>query len=141
MSTILLSEQQVQFYKRPESEYQCPRCNARIKDWNGDDSTCGFYADGGFRENNWNCATLIALRYHKSTSTVRCDDYSVATIAEPDVGFGVLKWYKSRGKTDDFRDEWFEPGTLKLAQQLLGDICSDVEYEWSESASKNREGE
>lgn len=135
MPNILLSENQVRFYERPKDEYQCPRCAVRVKDWNGDDSTCGFYADGGFRENNWNCATLIALRYHKSTSTVRCDDYSVATIAEPDVGFGILKWYKSRGKTDDFRDECFEPGTLKLAQQLLGDIPTDIkdqDDQWGE---------
>lgn len=127
MPNLLLGKQEMQFYKRPKDEYQCPRCAARVKDWNGDDSTCGFHADGGFRENNWNCATLIALRYLEGTSSVWCDEYYMAIISRFDVGFGILKWYKSRGKTDDFRDECFEPGTLKLAQQLLGDIPTDIE--------------
>lgn len=135
MPTLLFSEQEMQFYKRSEDKYQCPRCAARVKDWNGDDSRCGFHADGSFKEDNWNCATLIALRHQEDASSAQCDDYTIATLAKNDVGFGILKWYKSRGKTKDFRDECFEPGTLKLAQQLLGDIPTDVENEddqWGE---------
>jgi hypothetical protein len=46
-------------------------------------------------------------------------------IKRDDVGHGILSWYKSRGATDDFRNGWFERGTLKYAQELLGDIEPD----------------
>lgn len=127
MPNLLLSKQEMQFYERPKDEYQCPRCATHVKDWNGDDSRCGFHADGSFKKDNWNCATLIYLRYFDSECIVSCDQYSIATVSRGDVGFGILKWYKSRGQTEDFRDESFEPGTLKLAQQLLGDIPTDIE--------------
>jgi hypothetical protein len=42
-----------------------------------------------------------------------------------DVGFGILRWYKSRGQTDDFRDGYFDRGTLTYAQQLIGDVEPD----------------
>lgn len=136
MPTLLFSEPEMQFYKRPKDEYQCPRCASRVKHWNGDDSRCGFRADGSFRNDNWNCATLIDLRYMEGTSSVWCDEYYIATISRFDVGFGILKWYKSRGRTEEFRNEYFEPGTLKLAQQLLGDIPADTEDQDSQWGEK-----
>ncbi len=34
-------------------------------------------------------------------------------------GHGILSWYKWRGQTDDFRDGYFDRGTLRYAQELL----------------------
>lgn len=105
--------------------YQCPRCKERGKTWNGDDPICGFDEEGNFIENNWNCATLNDLRVAAQDNTTHCDDYNVAVLCKYDVRFGILTWYKSRGRVDDFRDHYFKRGTLKLAQQLLGDIEPD----------------
>lgn len=104
--------------------YKCPRCSARPKDWSGDDPKCGFDEDGNFLGDNWNCATLNALR-DMGGEEVWCDDTYVKIVSRFDVGHGVLSWYKHRGTTDDFRNSYFERGDLRLAQQLLGDIEPD----------------
>lgn len=49
-----------------------------------------------------------------------CDNNSMKIVSLYDVGFGVLRWYKSRGRTDDFRDGHFEIGNLQFARELLG---------------------
>ena len=105
--------------------YKCPRCEERKQTWNGDAPKCGFDEDGNFLENNWNCATLNALRDRANENRVWSDDYSMSIIQTFDVGFGILRWYKSRGATDDFRDGYFDRGTLTYAQQLLGDVEPD----------------
>ena len=105
--------------------YQCPRCKERVKDWNGDDPKCGFDENGNFLEHNWNCATLNALRDMGEENEVWCNDNYMTIVSRFDVGHGVLSWYKSRGATDDFRDGYFQPGTLHYAQQLLGDVEPD----------------
>ena len=105
-------------------QYQCPRCQERVKDWEGDDPKCGFDENGNFLEDNWNCATLNALRDMEGES-VWCDDQYVKIVSRFDVGHGILSWYKWRGQTDDFRNGYFDRGTLKYAQQLLGDIKPD----------------
>jgi len=80
--------------------FQCPRCQERVKDWEGDDPKCGFDENGNFLENNWNCATLNALRE----------------------------------QTDDFRDGYFDRGTLTYAQQILGDREPDNGFDgWEDS--------
>jgi hypothetical protein len=107
--------------------YQCPRCQERIKDWQGDDPKCGFDENGNFLEHNWNCATLNALRELAEQNAVFSDNQNkVSVIQRYDVGHGILSWYKSRGQTDDFRDGYFDRGTLEYAQQLLGDIEPDT---------------
>ena len=105
--------------------YQCPRCVSRVKDWNGDDPKCGFDENGNFLERNWNCATLNDLRDIAEEKKVWCDDNYMAIVSRFDVGHGVLSWYKHRGQTDDFRNGYFERGTLHYAQQLLGDVEPD----------------
>jgi hypothetical protein len=50
-----------------------------------------------------------------------CDNNYVKVVSCCDVGFGILTWYKHRGQTDDFRDGYFDRGTLRYAQELLGD--------------------
>jgi hypothetical protein len=54
--------------------------------------------------------------------SVWCDDQYMKIVSRFDVGHGILSWYKHRGKTDDFRNGWFERGTLGFAQELLGDV-------------------
>ena len=119
--------------------YKCPRCASRVKDWNGDDPKCGFDKDGNFLENNWNCATLNALRDKANENRVWSDDYSMSIIQTFDVGFGILRWYKHRGQTDDFRNGYFERGTLRYAQELLGDVEPD--YSGWENVSLDWEDE
>jgi hypothetical protein len=109
--------------------YKCPRCSTAKKDWSGDDRKCGFSEKGNFLEDNWMCATLIALREMGEEGRVWCDEQNMTIIARDDVGHGILSWYKSRGATDDFRNGWFEKGTLRFAQELLEDIepsCYDM---------------
>jgi hypothetical protein len=102
--------------------FQCPRCQERVKDWEGDDAKCGFDENGNFLENNWNCATLNALRERAEENAVWSDNQqNVSVIQTFDVGHAILSWYKHRGQTDDFRDGYFDRGTLTYAQQLLGD--------------------
>ena len=114
--------------------FQCPRCQERVKDWEGDDPKCGFDENGNFLETNWNCATLNALRDKANANRVWSDDYSMSIIQTFDVGFGILRWYKSRSQTDDFRDGYFDRGTLTYAQQLLGDREPDNGFDgWEDS--------
>jgi len=100
----------------------CPRCNERIKDWDGADPDCGF-PHGTFTPGNWNCATLNALRDLADESRVWCDDNSAAVLPAGD-GFVLLRWYKNRGCTEDAR--WLDFGnddperlTLEQAEACL----------------------
>ena len=102
--------------------YQCPRCKERGQTWEGSPPRCGFDEQGNFVEDNWNCATLNALREMAKENKVSCDNDNMSIIAAWDVGFAILHWYKDRGTTEDFRNEYFKPGTLHLAQLLLGDV-------------------
>ena len=104
--------------------YKCPRCSTRVKDWSGDDPKCGFDKDGNFLEDNWMCDTLNALRDMEGQD-VWCDDTYVKVVSRCDVGHGILSWYKRRGRTDEFRNGWFEKGTLRFALELLGDVEPD----------------
>ncbi len=102
--------------------YKCPRCLERGQTWEGSSPKCAFDENGNFLENNWNCATLNALREMGEEGRVWCDEQNMTIIQRYDVGHGILSWYKNRGKTDDFRNGWFEKGTLRFAQELLGDV-------------------
>ncbi len=89
----------------------CKMCKERGKDWDGDDPRCAF--DGDFAD-NWNCATLNAIRVicyegqHPMPDGVAytyCDDMKYATIRISEVdgidGLALyVEWYKSRGTTD-----------------------------------------
>jgi hypothetical protein len=80
----------------------CPRCLARGQTWAGDAPNCGFKT-GLFDSDNWNCATLNALREAAATKNQRVygDDVSCATLWTGfDMNaFVVLTWYKNRGRT------------------------------------------
>lgn len=93
----------------------CKRCIARGKDWNGSDPKCAF--DGSFQD-NWNCATLNAVRdivyegqpeMPPGVDFRYCDDMKYATVKIEEVedsaggriGMALwVAWYKNRGKTD-----------------------------------------
>ena len=78
----------------------CPRCKQRGKDWIGDDPKCAF-KKGVFSGDNWNCATMNALRaLCKDEMTVCNEDQNVCVLPYPDFGHIVLEWYKSRGRTE-----------------------------------------
>jgi hypothetical protein len=121
-----------------EMTYQCPRCASRVKDWNGDDPKCGFDENGNFLKHNWNCATLNALREMGGEET-SCDNNYVKVVSRFDVGFGILTWYKHRGQTDDFRDGYFQPGTLHYARQLLGDVEPAIYDDWEQLGDEDDE--
>jgi len=93
----------------------CKKCKERGKDWNGDDPQCAFV--GEFHE-NWNCATLNAIRdiCHEGQDPMPpgvdyryCDDQKYATIQIDGIhdskgnwiGYALwVCWYKSRGRTE-----------------------------------------
>lgn len=93
----------------------CEACQSRGQTWNGDPPRCAF--DGAFG-NNWNCATLNALRdicyegqdpMPSGVDYQYCDDMKYATIRIDHIerqdgnriGMALwVSWYKSRGTTD-----------------------------------------
>lgn len=96
----------------------CRRCKERGKDWNGSDPICAF-PDGKFDPENWNCATMNALRDLAEEYSTWNEDNKASVINFPfewvpdlmrslKVGieeqamFAVLVWYKSRGATPTF---------------------------------------
>lgn len=107
--------------------YKCPRCAARGKDWEGDDPKCGFDENGNFLNDNWNCATLNELR-RVGHFMLEANQHRVMILEKEEVGHGIITWYKNRAGTEDFRDGYFNQGTLKYAQQLLGDVEPDGDF-------------
>ena len=95
--------------------YRCPRCAAGGHPWS---PKCGFLANGVFTDDNWNCATLNALRdvvertygFDESIGVVRCD--------EETGGFVVLTWYKDRGATSNALWVGDSPITLPLTLDI-----------------------
>jgi hypothetical protein len=106
--------------------FECTRCRERGQTWRGDAPRCGFYENGAFNSNNWNCATLNALRDRVANPLWNEDDHAglVAYSEEREDGsintvYLVLRWYKSRGRTDAVL--WWEgdgmfPGTITLPE-------------------------
>lgn len=93
----------------------CKMCAERGKTWNGDDPKCAFV--GAF-EDNWNCATIGALRdicyegqnpMPAGVDYQYCEDQKYATVNIDDIetpngnriGMALwVSWYKRRGSTD-----------------------------------------
>lgn len=114
----------------------CKACDKRGKTWEGDDPVCGF-SNNTFDPSNWNCASLNYLRLvaeelhvidsmedtHIATIPVKIDDY---------LGWIVLSWYKSRGKTSSARfifDEIDIPLPLDVAEVALTQYRGYWDYE------------
>jgi len=109
----------------------CPLCKRRVKDWTGDDPRCAF-PEGGFDRENWNCATMIAVRLlasNEQATALWVDDhnFSMVPIGEcfPVEEDGddhymamLVVWYKSRGNT--------------FGLYFLDDINPPTEPRWDE---------
>lgn len=83
----------------------CKLCRERGKPWHGDDPRCAFET-GVFSPENWNCATMNALRERaRELGTTFRDDNAAGSIGCVPVetddfnGYVVLVWYKDRGRT------------------------------------------
>ena len=101
---------------------QCRRCRERGKTWNGSDPKCGF-KDGIFAEDNWNCATLNALRDFVDGDGVAYFEDQYMALIESSEGIIAIGWYKSRGATE-YATVWtggneVEPLTLEAAEAAL----------------------
>lgn len=111
----------------------CPRCATRVKTWKGDDPKCAF-PDGVFTADNWNCATMNALRdvqESRGNVTAYMDDEWAATLpvridppvdGDPTVFFIIMQGYKRRGRVQqayEMTDEKVAPLTLATAESAL----------------------
>jgi len=78
----------------------CKLCKQRGKTWKGDEPKCAF-ENGVFSSDNWNCATMGALRNLAEGPSVYNNDQHCATLPVFDCGeFLIISWYKSRGQTE-----------------------------------------
>jgi hypothetical protein len=94
----------------------CKMCSERGQTWRGSPPRCGFGEDGKMVEENWNCATINAIRdicYEGQNDMPPgvdyryCDDQKYATIdlhrmdGLDDRPLAMwVTWYKSRGETE-----------------------------------------
>jgi len=97
-------------------------CRHGKKDWSGMDPVCAFDEDGKFRENNWSCRLMSKVRtlmgqWNEATpGNYWWDDddshgvlYVTSEVGRKEVDsylrgcYVLIDWYKSRGKTDNFR--------------------------------------
>lgn len=114
----------------------CKRCEAdpHPEDF-GSPRRCAVDANGGFRPDNWNCATLDALLVDDRTAeTVWGHDESMQIVCGNDYGgFLVVTRYKSRGRTSSavhVGDFWPpKPFTLETAERWLDGTYWDEEHD------------
>jgi hypothetical protein len=123
-----------------ENVYQCPRCRDRGKTWSGDPPQCAFTIDGHFSADNWNCATMNALRLF--AQEIYCQDHTLGVIPAQELekdlekdldgslpNFLVLHWYKHRG-------------ACPLAQVVhMNHTISPLTLNWAELILKNLEAQ
>jgi len=130
-------------------------CQHGKKDWSGMDPVCAFDEIGRFRKNNWNCILMSKVRalmgqwapdkYNAPGNYYWDDDQSYGVLLVPSFDndsylggtFVHLEWYKSRGRTDNFRilqGDVIREGTETDAQELtriysayLDDLYSEDE--------------
>lgn len=105
----------------------CRRCKERGKTWEGDDPECAF-TKTFFSPDNWNCATMNALRDLAEERTIWNDDSQAAILPIPDGGFLVLRWYKNRGRTEVAAvlstDGEFLAFGIRTAENILGNVAA-----------------
>ncbi len=83
----------------------CKMCKMRKQTWAGDPPKCAFENGEEFQPNNWNCATMNALREIADDilkENYYIEDTHCAIIpydGDTNAGFIVLSWYKRRGNT------------------------------------------
>lgn len=120
----------------------CAYCQAREKDWKGDDPVCGFTEDE-FDSSNFRCATCNAIRdicddehrrnYHL---TVTDSEQSYATIDISDIrklwkagedspNALYVGWYKGRGRTECM---WLMYDTAPPRPPTIEEITAIINY-------------
>lgn len=84
---------------------ECRLCKERGKTWQGSDPRCAFPL-GTFVSDNWNCATMGALRDRCQQLGFHWrDDMDTGSFGflpfatDEDAGFIAMAWYKDRGAT------------------------------------------
>lgn len=85
----------------------CKKCLERGKTWEGSDPRCAFPDGKPFERENWNCATVNAIRdliTDMEGAPVYCDDQYYQTIKTGHIeGLPLalwVSWYKRRGRTE-----------------------------------------
>lgn len=102
----------------------CKMCKERGKPpWFGDDPRCAFES-GVFNTDNWNCATMNALRdLAEKLGTTYRDDLAAGSIGyvpfenEDYSGYIVMTWYKNRGRTDNAVVMWVDEPLRELTEE------------------------
>ncbi|EMT54781.1 hypothetical protein I532_04215 [Brevibacillus borstelensis AK1] len=105
----------------------CKLCVERGKPWSGDDPRCAFERET-FSPDNWNCATMNALRnIAEAQGHTHRDDMGPCSIGfvpfeGDDAGYIVMTWYKNRGRTGNavvMRDSEIRTFTYQDARDAL----------------------
>lgn len=109
----------------------CRMCRERGKTWAGDEPRCAF-ENGLFSRDNWNCATMNALRERaEQLGSVFRDDLAAGSIGcvpfegPDDSGYVVMTWYKDRGATGNAVVLRGDGGPRLLTEQ---DALAALEY-------------
>jgi len=119
------------------STSECRLCVERGgRTWEGSDPNCAF-TSGEFDDDNWNCATLNALRtiaegddwpepaeWGEQRGALWSNDERAALIAH-EGEFVVLGWYKHRGRTQIallISDDGYRTLTLADAERFLASL-------------------
>lgn len=108
---------------------QCKMCQERGQTWAGAPPKCAF-PEGVFVTNNWNCATMNAIRDMVERNRFRrfhVDEERIGLIIAPETerllpGFVVICWYKNRGKNPVARfmdSAECTPLTLERAESVI----------------------
>lgn len=100
---------------------ECKRCRERGQTWKGSAPKCAFESEV-FSGNNWNCATMNALRELVEDKAVWNDDQYLAMKSTGQGIFIVLSWYKRRGRTEGawwVFGEDMKPLTMRDAESVL----------------------
>jgi len=104
----------------------CPRCVARGKAWGGDAPKCAF-TSGVFSGDNWQCATMNALRElveDKPEARWSDDQWAAVIPVESLSDHIVMSWYKHRGCTElAYIVGTKEPLTLEQAEMALDEAA------------------
>jgi len=120
-------------------------CRHGKQDWQGSPPLCAFDENGNFQESNWNCFLMNALRdlvnpyrddIFLNAECFWMDDIyrGIIYISGPESktgklqgAFAILKWYKSRGRTDGFwilKDDKLRKGTEEDAL-IIAELYQD----------------
>lgn len=117
----------------------CHMCQQRGKDWNGDNPNCPFDCDGNLLGDNWNCATINAIRdicyegqehMPDGVDYQYCGDQKYATIKvdeieDLDADALWVSWYKNRGGTDQL---WLLSSNYYPRQPMEQELLDIISY-------------